>query len=218
MKHYLNTELKGKIGADGNSYYPVYITFSVNSQTYKYRSQLVRRPLTIDEYAELENMYRENGLPSTILKKERQIIVDIIKESFVNGKFIQSEFKTKFIQSCTSILDVLNQINISLPITKWNRSSLSAELFAMPDLDSIDNSYNLNQGFDRFIHYQLTASAIKYHAIKNEKDDINGLMLAHDWFDINCSLKEDFIQFIGHEHDRSMRNSILEYLEIILNL
>ena len=116
MKHYLNTELRGKTGADGNLYFPVYVRFSINSQTYKYRSQLVRRPLSLEQYQRLEEMYK--GDISVLLHKEREIISHVVQSSISNGKFIQKTFKDKFIFSCRSVINILKEVEISLPITK----------------------------------------------------------------------------------------------------
>lgn len=95
MKHYLNTELRGKTDSDGNTYFPVYIKFSVNSQTYKYKSQLVRRLLSLEEYGRLEEIYQGDGI-STLLQKERDIVKDLVKQCIIDGKFIQKEFKEAY--------------------------------------------------------------------------------------------------------------------------
>lgn len=217
MKHYLNTELRGKTDANGNVYYPVYIKFSVNSQTYKYRSQLVRRPLSLEEYHRLEKMY--NGKrDSTLLKKERDIVDDIIDKSIVNGKFVQSLFKKELIPNCTSILDILNEFEFSLPITKWDKKSLNAELFSNPELELIDQKLNIQNGVDRFTHYQLNAIALKYHSIRSNSDDNNGLMLVYDWLDGDCDLQKDFFAFLDdNESNKSLRNEMIEHLNSIIN-
>jgi len=214
VKHYLNTELRGKIGADGNIYFPVYIRFSINSQTYKYRSQLVRRPLSLEEYQRLEEMYKGGGI-STLLKKEREIVVDIIDQSIVNGKFVQNQFKKNFINKCTSIVDVLEDIETALPITKWDKVSLSAELFGMPSLEHINSNLNKQAGVDRFTHHQLYAIALKYHSIRLNSDNNNGLMLIYDWLNPDANLKKDFFDFLDNESNKSLRNDMIEYLQSI---
>lgn len=215
MKHYLNTELKGKVGSDNTIYYPVYYTFSIHSQTYKYRSQIVRRPLSIDEYAKLQEMYKDSA-PSTLLDKDREIIQDMIKRSIENDKFIQKIFKIKYNFHCNSVLDILDEVQNSMPITKWNKHTLSAELFAFPDIELLNDRFISEEGFDRQVHYKLKSAALRYHAIRNEKNDPKALMLIYDWLKEDGGLQADFYQFIGNHYDRSERNSLIEYLEKLL--
>lgn len=214
MKHYLNTELRGKTDADGNTYFPVYITFSVNSQTYKYKSQLVRRLLSLEEYRQLEEIYRGDG-PSTLLQKERDIVKDLIKQCIIEDKFIQKDFKKGYIYMCQSILDLLEGIEISLPITRWDKSTLSSELFAKPSIDQIDQGLNSEKGIDRLTHYQLYANVLKYHTIRSQLDDTNGLMLFYDWLKKDSILKKDFLSFLNTESSKSIRNDILNYLHVL---
>lgn len=215
MKHYLNTELKGKIGKDNSIYYPLYFTFSIQSQTYKYRSHLVRRLLSLDEYSDLQELYKDDG-KSTILDKDRKIIEDLAQRSIENGKFIQSTFKFKYNFHCRSLLDIIDEVESSLPITKWNKHSLSSELFAFPEMENLNKNYTAINGFDRLTHYKLKSAAIKYHAIRNEKDDTNALMLVYDWLNVDSTLQHDFYRFIENENDRSDRNAIIQYLEKLL--
>ena len=214
MKHYLNTELRGKTDADGNTYFPVYITFSVNSQTYKYKSQLVRRLLSLEEYRQLEEIYRGDG-PSTLLQKERDIVKDLIKQCIIEDQFIQKDFKKGYIYMCQSILDLLEGIEISLPITRWDKSTLSSELFAKPSIDQIDQGLNSEKGIDRLTHYQLYANVLKYHTIRSQLDDTNGLMLFYDWLKKDSILKKDFLSFLNTESSKSIRNDILNYLHVL---
>ena len=214
MKYYLNTELRGKTDADGNTYFPVYITFSVNSQTYKYKSQLVRRLLSLEEYRQLEEIYRGDG-PSTLLQKERDIVKDLIKQCIIEDKFIQKDFKKGYIYMCQSILDLLEGIEISLPITRWDKSTLSSELFAKPSIDQIDQGLNSEKGIDRLTHYQLYANVLKYHTIRSQLDDTNGLMLFYDWLKKDSILKKDFLSFLNTESSKSIRNDILNYLHVL---
>jgi len=214
VKHYLNTELRGKTDADGNTYFPVYITFSVNSQTYKYKSQLVRRLLSLEEYRQLEEIYRGDG-PSTLLQKERDIVKDLIKQCIIEDKFIQKDFKKGYIYMCQSILDLLEGIEISLPITRWDKSTLSSELFAKPSIDQIDQGLNSEKGIDRLTHYQLYANVLKYHTIRSQLDDTNGLMLFYDWLKKDSILKKDFLSFLNTESSKSIRNDILNYLHVL---
>ena len=214
MKHYLNTELRGKTDADGNTYFPVYITFSVNSQTYKYKSQLVRRLLSLEEYRQLEEIYRGDG-PSTLLQKERDIVKDLVKQCIIEDKFIQKDFKKGYIYMCQSILDLLVGIEISLPITRWDKSTLSSELFAKPSIDQIDQGLNSEKGIDRLTHYQLYANVLKYHTVRCQLDDTNGLMLFYDWLKKDSILKKDFLSFLNTESSKSIRNDMLNYLHVL---
>mgnify|MGYP006110298437 FL=1 len=214
MKHYLNTELRGKTDADGNTYFPVYITFSVNSQTYKYKSQLVRRLLSLEEYRQLEEIYRGDG-PSTLLQKERDIVKDLVKQCIIEDKFIQKDFKKGYIYMCQSILDLLEGIEISLPITRWDKSTLSSELFAKPSIDQIDQGLNSEKGIDRLTHYQLYANVLKYHTVRSQLDDTNGLMLFYDWLKKDSILKKDFLSFLNTEASKSIRNDMLNYLHVL---
>ena len=214
MKHYLNAELRGKTDADGNTYFPVYITFSVNSQTYKYKSQLVRRLLSLEEYRQLEEIYRGDG-PSTLLQKERDIVKDLVKQCIIEDKFIQKDFKKGYIYMCQSILDLLVGIEISLPITRWDKSTLSSELFAKPSIDQIDQGLNSEKGIDRLTHYQLYANVLKYHTVRCQLDDTNGLMLFYDWLKKDSILKKDFLSFLNTESSKSIRNDMLNYLHVL---
>jgi hypothetical protein len=214
VKHYLNTELRGKTDKSGISYFPVYITFSVNSQTYKYKSQLVRRLLSLEEYSRLEDLYQGGG-PSTLLQKERDIVEDLFKQCIVDGKFIQKEFKKAYIYMCQSILDLLEEVEISLPITKWDKVTLSSELYAQPLVEHLNQSLNHSKGVDRGTHNLLRASALKYHAIRSNSDDTNGLMLLYDWIKKDSLLKKDFLSFLSAETNKSIRNDMLNYLHIL---
>lgn len=207
--------MKGKIGKDNSIYYPLYFTFSIQSQTYKYRSHLVRRLLSLDEYSDLQELYKDDG-KSTILDKDRKIIEDLAQRSIENGKFIQSTFKFKYNFHCRSLLDIIDEVESSLPITKWNKHSLSSELFAFPEMENLNKNYTAINGFDRLTHYKLKSAAIKYHAIRNEKDDTNALMLVYDWLNVDSTLQHDFYRFIENENDRSDRNAIIQYLEKLL--
>lgn len=214
MKHYLNTELRGKTDSDGNTYFPVYIKFSVNSQTYKYKSQLVRRLLSLEEYGRLEEVYQGDGI-STLLQKERDIVQDLVKQCIIDGKFIQKEFKEAYIYMCRSILDLLEEIEVSLPITKWDKATLSSELFAQPLTEHIDQNLNHSKGVDRATHNLLRANALKYHTLRSNVDDTNGLMLLYDWTKKDSVLKKDFLGFLNSESNKSIRNDMLNYLHAL---
>jgi hypothetical protein len=210
VKHYLNTELRGKTGADGNLYFPVYVRFSINSQTYKYRSQLVRRPLSLEQYQRLEEMYK--GDISVLLHKEREIISHVVQSSISNGKFIQKTFKDKFIFSCRSVINILKEVEISLPITKWDKNSLNWDLFGAPNLELIDPDLNSGNGVDKITHIHLMSIALKYQMRCAKRNDMKGLMLMHDWKNDDSNLKGDFFVFLENETTKSERNELHEYM------
>lgn len=175
----------------------------------------MRRLLSVEEYSKLEALYK-NGEISTLLDKDREIIKDLIQRSILNGKFIQRDFKIHYNFHCKSLLDILDEVENSLPITKWAKYSLSSELFAFPEVERINESLVQKNGIERQTHNKLKSTAIKYHAIRNEKDDTNALMLIFDWQNEKGTLQQDFYRFIDNEYDRSERNSIIEYLKNIL--
>ena len=116
---------------------------------------------------------------------------------------------------CQSILDLLEGIEISLPITRWDKSTLSSELFAKPSIDQIDQGLNSEKGIDRLTHYQLYANVLKYHTVRSQLDDTNGLMLFYDWLKKDSILKKDFLSFLNTESSKSIRNDILNYLHVL---
>lgn len=213
MKHYLNTELRGKVGADGNVYFPVYIRFSINSQTYKYRSQLVRRPLSLKDYQRLEVMY-ENDI-SILLDKEREIVKRVVQTSIIDGRFMQKKFKNDFIYLCLSIIDILQEVEMSMPITKWDKNSLNWDLFATPSLERIDLDLNSSNGIERITHLQLMSAALKYQSLCAKSNNLNGLMLRYDWLNEDGSLKNEFFAFLDHEMNKSERNEMHEYMRVL---
>lgn len=213
MKHYLNTELKGKEGADGNVYYPVYIRFSVNSQTYKYKSQLVRRPLSLTEFQRLESMFLEQD--SNLLQKEIDIVESIIIDSLDKGKFIQKKFKDRFFQQCRPIISILQEVNISMPISNWSKHLINWDLFSTPNLDMLDIDLVSTNGIERINHILLISMTAKFQVICAKSNDLDGLMLLFDWLNEDNKLKNKFFTFLNNELSKSERNQLHEHMRIL---
>jgi len=78
MKHYLNTTLKGKV-IDGVKCYPVYVSFTVQRQTYKLRSKAFKELISKANFKEIDTT------------EDERIIKNCTLRSYVHDKFFDKD-------------------------------------------------------------------------------------------------------------------------------
>ena len=182
MKHYLNTRLKGKIGPSNEKFYSVYGMFTVNRQTYKYKSRVIQRMLTIEEFEMLVLRNQEGA--SKLFAKEESIVEQSIKDSIHNGQFDFESFKRNYTFRSTSILYWLTAYQKRLKISSWNNSQIDWELSIETELITEDRqedelAFLLVNKYD--YRYAPLTSLEQYSALKRQQNDILGLLYVHDW-------------------------------------
>ncbi|MGB1103003.1 MAG: hypothetical protein ACPG21_05190 [Crocinitomicaceae bacterium] len=197
MKHYLNTRLKGKIGPNNEKFYSVYGMFTVNRQTYKYKSRVIQRMLTIEEFEMLVVRNQEGS--SQLFAKEESFVEQSIKDSIHNGQFDFELFKRNYTFRSTSILHWLTAYQKRLTISSWNNSQIDWELSIETELITEDRqedelAFLLVNKYD--YRYAPLTSLEQYSALKRQQNDILGLLYVHDWLtgdlvnDLNSILYE----------------------------
>lgn len=182
MKHYLNTRLKGKVGPNNEKFYSVYGMFTVNRQTYKYKSRVIQRMLTIEEFEMLVLRNQEGA--SKLFAKEESIVEQSIKDSIHNGQFDFESFKRNYTFRSTSILYWLTAYQKRLKISSWNNSQIDWELSIETELITEDRqedelAFLLVNKYD--YRYAPLTSLEQYSALKRQQNDILGLLYVHDW-------------------------------------
>lgn len=117
VKHYLNTRLKPEVEQVGKkiySYYPLYISITVNKKNIRCRSNLLNVWLTTEDFEKKGKEYRA---VASLLQYERNLftqitslLVDDIANNRINQDIIKSHFgkqksKDKFVSLLNSYLD-----------------------------------------------------------------------------------------------------------------
>ncbi len=182
MKHYLNTRLKGKVGPNNEVFYSVYGMFTVHRQTYKYKSRVIQRMLTIEDFEMLVMRNQEGS--SELFAKEESIVEQSIKDSIQNGQFDFEAFKRNYIFRSTSILHWLTAYQKRLKISSWNNSQIDWELSIETELMTEDRQED-ELALLLVSKYVYESSPLyileQYSAVKRRQHDILGLLYVHDW-------------------------------------
>jgi len=212
MKHILHQNVIGKQLANGKTYFQVYISFTINRQTYRLKSQLVTRPVTKEEYSMLETLYK--GKQSDLLGKEREILTFCIKKNTVEDELDRNQLRNDYIFFSTSIIDILEKMRNSIEISDWTIPNISWELTKDLNLDedliSELSKYEVND----LLLTELIVEINNYKLWCRKKGNIEGLFLLYDWK--YGTLIEDFKEYLGKRMESKQSETLLKLLTILI--
>jgi hypothetical protein len=212
MKHILHQNVIGKQLANGKTYFQVYISFTINRQTYRLKSQLVSRPVTKEEYKILETLYK--GKLSDLLGKEREILTFCIKKNTVEDELDRNQLRNDYIFFSTSITDMLEKMRNSIEISDWTIPNISWELTKDLNLDedliSELSKYEIND----LLLTELIAEINNYKLWCRKKGIIEGLFLLYDFK--YGTLTEDFKEYLGERMESKQSEPLLKLLTMLI--
>ena len=212
MKHILHQNVIGKQLANGKTYFQVYISFTINRQTYRLKSQLVTRPVTKEEYSMLETLYK--GKQSDLLGKEREILTFCIKKNTVEDELDRNQLRNDYIFFSTSIIDILEKMRNSIEISDWTIPNISWELTKDLNLDedliSELSKYEVND----LLLTELIVEINNYKLWCRKKGNIEGLFLLYDWK--YGTLIEDFKEYLGKRMESKQSEPLLKLLTMLI--
>jgi len=212
MKHILHQNVIGKQLANGKTYFQVYISFTINRQTYRLKSQLVTRPVTKEEYSMLETLYK--GKQSDLLGKEREILTFCIKKNTVEDELDRNQLRNDYIFFSTSIIDILEKMRNSIEISDWTIPNISWELTKDLNLDedliSELSKYEVND----LLLTELIVEINNYKLWCRKKGNIEGLFLLYDWK--YGTLFEDFKEYLGKRMESKQSEPLLKLLTMLI--
>ena len=212
MKHILHQNVIGKQLANGKTYFQVYISFTINRQTYRLKSQLVTRPVTKEEYSMLETLYK--GKQSDLLGKEREILTFCIKKNTVEDELDRNQLRNDYIFFSTSIIDILEKMRNSIDIFDWTIPNISWELTKdlnpHEELISELSKYEIND----LLLTELIVEINNYKLWCRKKGNIEGLFLLYDWK--YGTLFEDFKEYLGKRMESKQSEPLLKLLTMLI--
>lgn len=179
MKHILHQNVIGKQLANGKTYFQVYISFTINRQTYRLKSQLVSRPITKEDYGVLVTMYE--GKLSDLLKKEREILTFCIDKNTSEEGLDRNQLRNDYIFYSGSVIDILEDIQNSIEISDWTIPNISWELTKHFDLNE-DLIIELSKyEISDLLLTELILELNNFKLFCRKQGRIEGLFLLYDW-------------------------------------
>lgn len=207
MRHYLNTDLKGKKDIFGLQKYSVYVMFTVNRQTFKIKSQILRRMFSAEEFSQLYS--DENAF----INKDREIIRYCIEHSMQNQILNITHFKSIYAKCCTSITTWLDD-----SIQKRKTSSMDDFFYGtgLPDnnaelraLKSIERKYAISADVVR--SYLLRFTNYMANEVTFDK-----YTLVYEW--LNNDLRNKFQLFLNKQKIPPEHANIVPFIDEQINL
>ena len=212
MKHILHKNVSGKVGADGEKYFQIYISFTENRISYRLKSQLVTRPVTKKEFDSLKSLY--NGKISDLLAKEREIVFYCRDRNMQRGELNREKFRINYIALTQCMINMVRETKAKLPISDWSIPGISWEL--IKDIDLANNLPTMKpfDGFTDTDFFELEVFMLDYQRERRRRSDLNGLFLVYDWF--TGTLEEDFRKFLVHRTNDQIALRLMDLLELII--
>lgn len=208
MRHYLNTDLKGKEDVFGLNRYSVYVMFAVNRQTFKIKSRILRKMFSTDEFEQLTNSQ------NPFLIKDTIIIRYCIEQNMAKGLLDIEGFKTLYAQCCTSISLWLEDYIINerqyLMDDFFFGSGLQAHTGANQPLSDLERQY----GIDRRI---VLGYLNRYSAYHSNTSDFKKYLLVYDW--IHEDLRTNFTQFLNNSNGiPAAHSNVIPFIDSLIHL
>lgn len=186
MRHYLNTDLKGKKDIFGLQRYSVYVMFSVNRQTFKIKSRVLNRMFSVEEFNNLLSGSR------IFIQKDEEIINSCIKACTKNDFLDIDEFKDLYSRNCTSISQWLEEQIIN------QRQNLMDDFFYGSGVPTNEKESDPFSAIERRCNVDRRNASAYLNRFTHNPSNENSFykyMLVHDW--VHGDLRDRFIRFLN---------------------
>ena len=195
MKYVLHKNVLGKFGINGKTYFQVYISFTVNRQTYRFKSQLVSRLVTQEEFDKLKSVYENEK--SDLLDKEIEILSYCIKKNTHSNGLDRNQLRLDYIFLCSNIIDTLLTMRNAIEVSDWSAKALGWELTKKFNVeDELIRELSCYAVNDQLL-FELTVQLMNFQLFSRKKGYIDGLFLMYDWG--NGYLRENFEEYLNEQ-------------------